>query len=236
MPLKSQNKESAVHTLIISDTHLGSEVSRAEKALEILKKHKFSQLILLGDIFDDLNFNHLKRSHWEFLSYVHELADPKKKIKIVWVIGNHDILLQNFSNFLGIEIVRKYEWTHKKEKYLAIHGHQFDSFLYKNPLISAIASFLYLLIQKLDSRKQKVSRFIKRKSKGWLRLSAQVARRATLYARWHRAKYVFCGHTHQAMKEISVKNNIEYYNSGCFTDIPSTYITTGEDGIQIHNC
>ncbi|MEK7117562.1 MAG: metallophosphoesterase [Patescibacteria group bacterium] len=231
---KKLSEANNIDTLIISDTHLGSEVSRAEAALAVLKKYQFRQLILLGDIFDDLNFNHLERSHWEFLSYVHEIADPKKKIKIVWVIGNHNILLQNFSNFLGVEIVRRYGWKYKNEKYLAIHGHQFDSFLHKNPIISAIASFLYLIIQKLDSRKQTISRFIKRTSKGWLRLSDQVARRAILYARWNRAKYIFCGHTHLAMKEIS--DNIEYWNSGCFTDVPSNYITISEDGVKIHTC
>lgn len=236
MKSRESSKTNDIDTLIISDTHLGSEVSRAETALTVLKKYQFRQLILLGDIFDDLNFNHLDRSHWEFLSYIHELADPRKKLKIVWVIGNHDILLQNFSNFLGVEIVKKYTWKYRGEKYLAIHGHQFDSFLHKNPIISVIASFLYLIIQKLDSRKQIVSRFIKRTSKGWLRLSAQVARRAILYARWNRAKYIFCGHTHLAMKETSSKYNIEYWNSGCFTDTPSTYITISESGIQIHTC
>lgn len=236
MKLTKSSKANNVDTLIISDTHLGSEVSRADKALAVLKKYQFRQLVLLGDIFDDLNFNHLERSHWEFLSYIHELADPKKKIKIIWVIGNHDILLQNFSNFIGVEIVKKYTWKIRGEKYLAIHGHQFDSFLIKNPILSAIASSLYLIIQKLDSRKQTISRFIKRTSKGWLRLSAQVSKRALIYARWNRARYIFCGHTHLAMKETSTKNNIEYWNSGCFTDIPSTYITIGEEGIKIYTC
>ncbi|MEK7181331.1 MAG: metallophosphoesterase family protein [Patescibacteria group bacterium] len=234
MKSKESSKANNIDTLIISDTHLGSEVSRAEKAFAVLKKYKFRQLILLGDIFDDLNFNHLEKSHWELLSYIHEIADPKKKIKIVWVIGNHDILLQNFSNFIGVEIVKKYIWKFKGEKYLAIHGHQFDSFLHKNPIISAIASFLYLVIQKLDSRKQTISRFIKRTSKGWLRLSAQVAKRAIFYARWNRAKYIFCGHTHKAMSETS--GNINYWNSGCFTDVPSNYITISEDGVKIHTC
>jgi UDP-2,3-diacylglucosamine pyrophosphatase LpxH len=223
-----------IDTLIVSDIHLGSEVSRPEKALEVLKKHRFRQLILLGDIFDDLNFNRLKKNHWDFLSYIRHISDPEEKIKIVWVIGNHDILLENFSSFIGVKIVKKYIWEFKGEKYLAIHGHQFDSFLHKNPVISVFASSLYFIIQKLDTKKETFSRFIKRASKGWLRLSEQVARRAIIYARLRKVKYVFCGHTHQAVSRES--GGIKYWNSGCFTDIPSNYITISDKEIKIYNC
>jgi UDP-2,3-diacylglucosamine pyrophosphatase LpxH len=48
---------SAVYdTLILSDLHLGSEISRAEQATRMLRENRFRRLILLGDIFSDLNF------------------------------------------------------------------------------------------------------------------------------------------------------------------------------------
>ena len=50
-------------TIILSDLHLGSEVSRAGDALRLLKQCCFERLILLGDIFCDLNFGRLKRDH-----------------------------------------------------------------------------------------------------------------------------------------------------------------------------
>jgi UDP-2,3-diacylglucosamine pyrophosphatase LpxH len=43
-------------TVILSDLHLGSEVSRAQAALAMLQDSCFRRLILLGDIFCDLNF------------------------------------------------------------------------------------------------------------------------------------------------------------------------------------
>jgi UDP-2,3-diacylglucosamine pyrophosphatase LpxH len=43
-------------TLIVSDLHLGSEISRARDALRLLRRERFRRLILLGDIFSDLNF------------------------------------------------------------------------------------------------------------------------------------------------------------------------------------
>jgi len=46
-------------TVIISDLHLGSEVSQAGAALAFLQSIHFKRLILLGDIFADLNFRRL---------------------------------------------------------------------------------------------------------------------------------------------------------------------------------
>ena len=48
-------------TVILSDLHLGSEVSRAQAALRLLRGISFRRLILLGDIFCDLNFRRLKK-------------------------------------------------------------------------------------------------------------------------------------------------------------------------------
>ncbi len=47
--------------VILSDLHLGSEISRAHEALELLRSLSFHRLILLGDIFCDLNFSRLKK-------------------------------------------------------------------------------------------------------------------------------------------------------------------------------
>ena len=43
------------NTLILSDLHLGAETSHAREATRVLKENRFQRLILLGDIFADLN-------------------------------------------------------------------------------------------------------------------------------------------------------------------------------------
>ena len=45
----------AHNTLILSDLHLGAETSRAREATRVLRGNRFRRLILLGDIFADLN-------------------------------------------------------------------------------------------------------------------------------------------------------------------------------------
>jgi len=223
-----------VDTLIISDIHLGSKVSRAHEALVMLKKYSCNRLILLGDIFDDLNFERLNTDHWAFISYIRELSNQNQKTEVVWVIGNHDeLLMKVMSHLMQMEAHRFYEWEYLGKKYLAIHGHQFDRFLSENIILSAIASSLYFFIQRIDTKKQRVSRAIKRMSKSWLRLSEKIAKSASLFAVFRKAHYVFCGHTHQAMQKEFKKN--KYYNSGCWTDIPSSYITILEEKIVIHD-
>ena len=224
------NKQIQVNTIIISDIHLGSEVSRPDKVKEMLQSYKFDRLILLGDIFDDLNFRRLKKEHWNLLSYIRKLSNPDKEIEVVWVEGNHDEgLIDIMSHLIGIKVYNEYIWNNNGKKFMAIHGHQFDRFLNQNVLISTISSFLYNKIQKYDRNKQAVSRFIKRKSKGWLRLSNKVAENAIEYAKRRGVSNIICGHTH---KHIYKKDyHIEYYNSGCWTDLPSTYITIDKQGI-----
>ncbi len=218
------------HTLIISDLHLGTSVSRPEKVLELLKSYSFRKLILLGDIFDSLDFRDIPKSSLELISYIGKIAKEKK---IRWVIGNHDKGLSDvFGPLMDAKIYQVYEWEFEGKKYLAIHGHQFDRFLINNAFLSYAATWFYNLIQRLDNEKKTVSHYLKRKSKGWLRLSEKVARGAIRFSLKHSADYVFCGHTHKALEKKS--GGIKYYNSGCWTDTPCNYITIDKDNIKIH--
>src|ERR1700679_2047442 len=103
--------EPTYDTLILSDLHLGSEISRASDVLELLKSARFRRLILLGDIFNDLNFRRLKKEHWEFLSHIRKLSNPKRGVEVVWVEGNHDLGLSDLmSHLVGVPVYQHYEW------------------------------------------------------------------------------------------------------------------------------
>jgi len=228
--MKTEKKKKITHTLIISDVHLGSRVSRSREAAHLLKQYEFRKLILLGDIFDDLNFNNLREEDWKFISMIGKYC---RTHKVRWVEGNHDFgLAKIFGAMIGAKVFRVYRWQIGGKKYAAIHGHQFDNFLVDNYFISILATRIYNIIQMADFSDKRISRYLKRSSKGWLRLSGKVARRAILYARLHRIDYIFCGHTHKAMEER--RGSVHYYNSGCWTDIPQTFITVDQDNIRIH--
>lgn len=225
---------SAVYdTLILSDVHLGSEISRAEAATRMLQETRFRRLILLGDIFCDLNFRRLTKAHWKFLGYIRKLSNPKRGIEVVWVEGNHDHgLVDVLSHLVGVRAYQEYAWEYLGRRHLAIHGHQFDRFAINNLLVSSLLTFLHLQLQKLDSRSKRISRYMDLMNTRWLRLSTKVSDGAMTYASLHRADRIFCGHTHVPL--FLERDGVEYYNSGSWTDARPTYITVDAEGVRIH--
>jgi UDP-2,3-diacylglucosamine pyrophosphatase LpxH len=219
-------------TIILSDLHLGSEVSRAPAALRMLKSASFNRLILLGDIFSDLNFRRLKKEHWQFLGYIRKLSNPKREIEVVWVEGNHDHgLSQVMSHLVGIRVYQEYAWEYCGLRHLAVHGHQFDRFLTRNRVISTFLSALHLVLQKMAFGKKRMIGFLERFDTAWLRLSAKVAGGALAHARAKDAERIFCGHTHEA---LSLKRDgVEYYNTGSWTQDSATYVAIDQQGVQI---
>lgn len=220
-------------TVIISDVHLGADISRARDALEFLQSVRFKRLILLGDMFADLNFNRLTKEHWKFLGYIRKLSNPRQQIEVVWVEGNHDHgLAELMSHLVGVPVYQQYSWEFDGIRHLAIHGHQFDSFSINNHRLSWIGHLIYLQLQKLDSRSKRFARYLDRLNSRWLRLSAQVAKGALSYAKQGKAERIFCGHTHVPQQET--RDGVEYYNSGAWVDLRCTYITINHEGVAIH--
>jgi UDP-2,3-diacylglucosamine pyrophosphatase LpxH len=221
------------NTLILSDLHLGAETSHAREATRVLKGTRFQRLILLGDIFADLNFARLTKDHWKFLGYIRKLSNPKRNIEVVWVEGNHDHGLTNImSHLVGVRVYQHYEWEYRGLRHLAIHGHQFDGFQVNRMTLSRVGTSLYLQLQKLDFKSKPIARLIDRLNTRWLRMSPKVAAGAVSYAQHHGADRIFCGHTHEALHVE--QDGIDYYNTGGWVDSRLTYLTVDETGVQIH--
>jgi len=220
-------------TLILSDLHLGADMSRARDAMRVLRETRYRRLILNGDIFADLNFARLKKEHWKFLGYIRKLSNPKRNIEVVWVEGNHDHGLTNImSHLVGVRVYQDYTWQYNGFRHIAIHGHQFDGFQVNNVRLSKMGTSLYLQLQKLDFKSKPIVRLIDRLNTRWLRMSPKVSAGALHYAHQHGADRIFCGHTHQAVHVE--QDGIHYYNSGGWVDSRLTYLTVDEQGVQIH--
>lgn len=223
----------AYNTLILSDLHLGGETSHAREATRVLKENRFQRLILLGDIFADLNFARLTKEHWKFLGYIRKLSNPKRNIEVVWVEGNHDHGLTNImSHLVGVRVYQEYAWEYRGLRHIAIHGHQFDGFQVNRVRLSRVGTSLYLQLQKLDFKHKPIVRLIDRLNTRWLRMSEKVASGALALARHRQAERIFCGHTHEALHVE--RDGISYYNSGGWVDSRLTYLTVDEMGVQIH--
>ena len=221
-------------TLILSDLHLGAEMSRAREALRVLQQNTYRRLILLGDIFADLNFGRLKKEHWKFLSFIRKLSNPKRNVEVVWVEGNHDHgLAEIMSHLVGVRVYQEYRWNYQGLRHIAVHGHQFDGFSVNNVQLSYwFGTLFYLQLQKLDTKNKALTRFLDRLNTQWLRLSSKVAAGALAHARHHKAQRIFCGHTHAALQRS--EHGVDYFNSGSWIDEHPTYITVSEEGVRIH--
>ncbi len=220
-------------TLIVSDVHLGSDLSLAADLLDLLKNNTIKRLILLGDIFSDLNFSRLTKKHWEVISYIRKLSNPKRGVEVVWVEGNHDAgITQVMEHLLGVKVYQRYEWVWNNLRCLAVHGHQFDNlWAGGTPFLGAVATRFYLWLQKIDFLKNWLPRLLDRFHTHWERLATRVADGALRLAAREGAACVFCGHTHQA--DTQILDGVQYFNSGSWVGTFGTFITLSDDGIQV---
>jgi UDP-2,3-diacylglucosamine pyrophosphatase LpxH len=119
------------------------------------------------------------------------------------------------------------------KKYLAIHGDVFDSYMFNDNIFGHTVRAFYRIIEKIDRGNKSLSRFIGRCHTVWLRISPRVAVGAGNYAKKHGHDIIFCGHTHEAVHRIFFEYEtkpVHYFNTGCWTRFPSTYVAVDHDG------
>jgi UDP-2,3-diacylglucosamine pyrophosphatase LpxH len=150
------------------------------------------------------------------------------------VEGNHDCgLTEVMSHLVGVPVYQEYIWEYGGRRHRAIHGHQFDSFVIKDRLcLCSFGGYLFLLIQKLDSRRQRFARLLDRLNTRWLRLTEKVAAGAIACAKARGAQRVFCGHTHQPL--AMERDGVRYFNTGAWTLERPTYVTIVDEEVTIH--
>jgi UDP-2,3-diacylglucosamine pyrophosphatase LpxH len=203
--------------IVISDLHLGSDVCQAKLLEEFLiwAVEHARELVINGDIFDDLNFKRLTRRHFACLKVIRRNSD-REDIRVVWVRGNHDGPADIMSHIVGVEILDEYVFDNGQIQLLILHGDQFDTFIIEYPWLTEIACGLFYLIQKWMPHQ--AARWIRRISKKWQRNSALIERRATEYARSQGFRAITCGHTHIPL--VAEEDGVLYINSGTWTESP----------------
>lgn len=216
-------------TEIISDIHLGSDACQSKLLAEYLADidKRASRLILNGDIFEDMDFRRLKKSHWNILGLLRKLS---KKMEVIWVVGNHDGSAEIVSHLLGIEVVDSYSFQSGIHNSLVHHGHQHDLFLDAHPWLTRIADVCYAWLQRLD-KSHYLARAAKHSSKHYLRCLDIVRDGAVKSARKASCDVVCVGHTHHPTKEQV--GDVLYVNSGSFCEIPCHYIRIEGDEVEL---
>jgi UDP-2,3-diacylglucosamine pyrophosphatase LpxH len=218
-------------TLLVSDVHLGSPLSRAGSLLQLLKRGGFDRLILLGDMFSSMDFTRLRKEDFQLIDYIRKLSNPKRGIEEVWVGGNHDFsIIDVMTHLVGIPAYEKYTWEWNGRTCVAIHGHQFDGICANNPWYARLISFFYLEAQKIPFFRRLICIWLDKVSAKWQRLTPVVAERAIAYARNHGFDVIFCGHTHETWHEkLGITS---YFNTGAWVGPECTYIWMTDDKIE----
>src|SRR5271167_3094727 len=125
--------------LVISDLHLGSDICQAKLLEEFLTwaVEHCDQLVINGDIFDDLNFKRLTKRHFACLKVIRRNTD-RPDFRLVWIRGNHDGPVDIISHIVGVEILDEYVYRNGHIELLILHGDQFDTFTTHYPWFTEI--------------------------------------------------------------------------------------------------
>jgi UDP-2,3-diacylglucosamine pyrophosphatase LpxH len=203
--------------VVISDLHLGSEVCQARLLEEFLEwvVNQTRELVINGDIFDDLNFKRLTKRHFACLKIIRRNSD-RDDLRLTWIRGNHDGPADIISHIVGVEILDEYVYSNGQIQLLILHGDQFDTFTTGYPWLTEIACGVFYYIQKWVPHR--AARWVRRITKRWQRNSELIERRATEYARSQGYRYVTCGHTHLPL--ASEVDGVRYFNSGTWIEPP----------------
>lgn len=223
--------------------HLLSENCQAKLLLDTLHQYDYQRLIFVGDtVQDDSYYSDNKQLNWYQLQLIEYLRDRMRKkpgIELIRIMGNHDSSSHDFLNkLLGIKSVPEYRWNMNGKRYCAIHGHQFDRFIFNNPILSRLISTGYLYLQKIDFRNRYLTRLLDRYHTRWFRLTPTIIAAAIDYARKQGIDIIICGHTHEHIRRIFLENNrkIEYWNCGDWTGRTCAFISLEKNGeMQLHD-
>lgn len=216
-----------IKSIFISDTHIGVRHNNVKKLIEVLDMYDFENLFLIGDIIDMTALR--KRMFWkkQYGYFIKKLIKLSEKVNIVYITGNHDYYLREFTpfEFSLCKVVDEYIYGDM----LLIHGDKFDTLINKRKYLYMFGDYGYNLVIRLD----KMFNFQGCLSKRAKRIAKQASnylndfyKTAEKYTLSKDCKKIICGHVHiQEYREM----NVEYYNCGDFRE-SSTYIIENLDG------
>ncbi len=214
--------------VLLSDLHLGSESCQVHILQERIESLPATErLILLGDVLENTEYR-LTKQHWRVLSQLRKLSND---LELIWVRGNHDFDAESVAHLIGANFVPEYTFHSGGRNILCVHGDAWDRFLTDHPILTNIADWFYLRMQRWSRR---LACRAKRSSKTFVRCVDRIRTEAIEYGKAKSADVIICGHTHFAEEPAGPSATpCLYYNTGCWTDHHCHYITVSGGSIQL---
>lgn len=219
-------------TIWISDLHLGTRGCKIDYLLDFIKNNESEYLYLVGDIIDFWRLRvslYWPQSHNDFIQKI--LRKARKGTKVIYILGNHDESLKDFSPLnLGENVFMMNEIVHMTadgKRLWVVHGDAFDGITRYHKWLAFMGDHAYTFLLWVNTYLNKVRKYI---GKDYWSLSAYLKHKAktavsfinefekALSHECKARKYdgVICGHIHHA--EIKKINDVDYYNTGDFVE------------------
>ena len=232
--------------LFISDVHLGTRTSRADRLLDFLRGSTADTIYLVGDIVD---FWRIRRglfwqdTHSDVLKEL--LARAHAGTRIVYIPGNHDDDLRDYcgTQFGGIELVMNtVHETADGRRYLVIHGDEYDVVVRYARWLALLGDRSYAIAMAINKpfnwvRKRlgldywSLSAYLKSRVKGCVGRMGDFEQALVSAAAQQHATGVICGHIHHAAsRQIG---DIHYINTGDWVESCTVAVETTQGKLAI---
>ena len=237
-------------SIFVSDIHLGTQFSKADKFLEFLKEFDSENIYLIGDIIDGWAIKRKvkwKQSHSDVIQKL--LRKARKGTNIYYIPGNHDEFLRGFlpltlGDRVYIQDDAKYTDLSGKRYYIT-HGDFFDAITMTKKWISVLGDYGYDLLLYLNSPINRIrklfgykkywslSKYVKDNVKSSVSFITDFETILSNYAKQNGFNGVICGHIHKA--EIKDIDGIKYLNSGDWVENCTALVETLDGEWKIIN-
>ncbi|RXJ80992.1 UDP-2,3-diacylglucosamine diphosphatase [Arcobacter sp. F2176] len=235
-------------SIFISDVHLGTRFSQAEKLIDFLKDNESENLFLVGDIIDGWSIRRKfvwPQAHSDVIQKV--LRKARKGTNVYLITGNHDEFLRPFVPLIlgdNLEVSNEFEYISISGKsYYVTHGDFFDSITMTKKWLAILGDYGYdflLYINFIINRIRKtfkinskwsLSKFIKDNVKSSVNFINDFEKVLTNHAKHKGYDGIICGHIHKAeQRDIE---GIEYKNCGDWVESCTALVETYEGKFEI---
>lgn len=143
-----------VRSIFLSDIHLGTRGCQAERLLDFLREFESDHLFLIGDIIDFWSMGRsIQWSATQNTVVQKILRRARHGEKVVFIPGNHDEAMREYSGTLFGDILIAFEWLHVTadgKRLLLTHGDQFDQVTRHHRWLAILGDVGYDLLVRLN--------------------------------------------------------------------------------------
>jgi UDP-2,3-diacylglucosamine pyrophosphatase LpxH len=143
-----------VRSIFLSDIHLGTRGCQADRLLDFLREFESDHLFLIGDIIDFWSMGRsIQWSATQNTVVQKILRRARHGEKVVFIPGNHDEAMREYSGTLFGDILIAFEWLHVTadgKRLLLTHGDQFDQVTRHHRWLAILGDVGYDLLVRLN--------------------------------------------------------------------------------------